>query len=188
TALVGGLKIMPLWPREVRHVSPETGFIYVRSRYYDPAAGRYISRNPAGLAAGLNPYLYAANNPVRFADPLGTGTLLTPGADRAASMVQAALKQSVPPGTRPGAIPPVTTSPTQTLDLFQAFIRTLSDLFSEQAARPFLAPARDTGSPAHNGPRDFLRTFPIIPPLDDLPSFDAGCPRRPVSPPIQAVR
>jgi RHS repeat-associated protein len=49
----------------------ETGLYYMRSRYYDPALGRFISEDPAGLAGGLNPYEYANNDPVNWRDPSG---------------------------------------------------------------------------------------------------------------------
>ena len=44
-------------------------------RYYDPATGRYITRDPldsgGGYADGLNPFLHVHNNPVNHLDPLG---------------------------------------------------------------------------------------------------------------------
>ena len=48
-----------------------TGLIYYRARYYDPMTGRFTQRDPLGLAAGPNPYAYAANSPVRLTDPRG---------------------------------------------------------------------------------------------------------------------
>jgi RHS repeat-associated protein len=48
----------------------ESGLHYNRFRYYDPAAGRYISQDPIGIAGGLNPYAYAPN-PHSYADPFG---------------------------------------------------------------------------------------------------------------------
>jgi len=38
---------------------------YMRHRYYLPAIGRFISRDPIGLAGGLNLYAYANDDPVR---------------------------------------------------------------------------------------------------------------------------
>ncbi len=41
----------------------------MRARYYDPEVGRFISEDPAGLAAGVNLYAYAFNNPISYVDP-----------------------------------------------------------------------------------------------------------------------
>jgi len=48
----------------------ETGLHYNRYRYYDPQTGRFISKDPVGLAGGVNAYQYA-DNPTRWIDPLG---------------------------------------------------------------------------------------------------------------------
>uniref|UniRef100_UPI002ABE873B RHS repeat domain-containing protein n=1 Tax=Burkholderia cepacia TaxID=292 RepID=UPI002ABE873B len=48
----------------------ETGLHYNRYRYYDPEVGRFVSKDPMGLAAGINPHVYAPS-PVRWAAPLG---------------------------------------------------------------------------------------------------------------------
>ncbi|WP_232040129.1 RHS repeat-associated core domain-containing protein [Ralstonia wenshanensis] len=48
----------------------ETGLHYNRHRYYDPASGWFISKDPIGLAGGLNLHAYAPN-PVEWIDPLG---------------------------------------------------------------------------------------------------------------------
>jgi len=47
------------------------GLYYNRFRYYDPVIGRYISRDPVGVAGGLNLYCYVGNDPINRADPLG---------------------------------------------------------------------------------------------------------------------
>ena len=47
----------------------EAGFIYLRARYMDPQIGRFISEDPVG--DGVNWYVYAAGNPVRYYDPSG---------------------------------------------------------------------------------------------------------------------
>ncbi len=49
---------------------PETGFHYNYLRYYDPTTARYLSADPLGLAAGLNPHWYVPN-PTDWFDPLG---------------------------------------------------------------------------------------------------------------------
>ncbi len=47
----------------------ETGFIYLRARYYDPNVGRFTSVDP--IKDGLNWYAYCENDPVNFVDPTG---------------------------------------------------------------------------------------------------------------------
>ena len=47
-------------------------FLHVGHRYYDPASGRFLQRDPIGIEGGLNVYLYVDANPLRFVDPTGT--------------------------------------------------------------------------------------------------------------------
>ena len=58
----------------------ETGFVYLRNRYYDTKTRRFIQEDPA--RDELNWYAYCENNPVKYIDPWGldaivitTGTL-----------------------------------------------------------------------------------------------------------------
>jgi len=53
-------------------VSDPTGLAYAQARYYDPALGRFLSRDPLGIGGGdVNLYTYGANNPVTIIDPFG---------------------------------------------------------------------------------------------------------------------
>ena len=50
----------------------ESGLDYHGARYYVPPLARWASADPAGMAAGLNAYIYVSANPVRYVDPGGT--------------------------------------------------------------------------------------------------------------------
>ena len=50
---------------------PETGLVHFGARWYDPATGRWLSKDPILLAGGLNLYIFCGNDPVNFADPQG---------------------------------------------------------------------------------------------------------------------
>ncbi len=54
-----------------REYDAETQLYYNRARYYDPALGRFISEDPAGLSAGINLYAYVGNDPLNGRDPSG---------------------------------------------------------------------------------------------------------------------
>ena len=49
----------------------ETGLGYLRARYYDPAIGRWMSKDPSGFVDGLNLYAYVANSPINHVDASG---------------------------------------------------------------------------------------------------------------------
>lgn len=55
-----------------REFDSETGLYYYRTRYYDPQAGRFIQRDPAGFAGGdINLFAYVGSDPVTYIDPRG---------------------------------------------------------------------------------------------------------------------
>ena len=54
-----------------REYDPETGLYYLRARYYDARAGRFINEDPIGLEGGINIFAYAENSPINFNDPYG---------------------------------------------------------------------------------------------------------------------
>ncbi len=53
----------------------ESGFYYLRARYYDPKMGRFVSedtyKGQVDNPLSLNRYTYTHNNPLRFVDPSG---------------------------------------------------------------------------------------------------------------------
>jgi len=48
-----------------------SGQMYMRNRYYDPASGRFTQEDPIGLAGGMNAYGFAGGDPVSDDDPFG---------------------------------------------------------------------------------------------------------------------
>jgi RHS repeat-associated protein len=72
----------------------DLGLYYLRARYYNPATGRFLSRDPldgqAKIPASLHKYLYANGDPINGIDPMGredmfeTGALLERDARKAA--------------------------------------------------------------------------------------------------------
>ncbi len=54
----------------------ETGLYWMSVRSYDPALGRFLSRDPLGRSPLFSdqPYVYAANNPLVNTDPSGQAT------------------------------------------------------------------------------------------------------------------
>ena len=51
------------------YTDPETGFVYLRNRYYNPSTGRFITEDP--VQDGMNWYSYCGGNPVMRVDPFG---------------------------------------------------------------------------------------------------------------------
>ncbi|MEN6374978.1 MAG: RHS repeat-associated core domain-containing protein, partial [Smithella sp.] len=55
-----------------REYDYETGLYFYRARYYDPKAGRFITKDPISFAGGdVNLYNYVKNNPLNWIDPWG---------------------------------------------------------------------------------------------------------------------
>lgn len=54
-----------------RDEDAETGLLYYRARYYDPAIGRFLSEDDIGNDEGMDLYTYVKNSPIGFRDPTG---------------------------------------------------------------------------------------------------------------------
>jgi len=73
-----------------REFDTETGLYFFRARYFDPAAGRFLSEDPLETGGGdIDFYRYAYNSPINFIDPFGEQSTTT-----------------APPPTAPPAAPP----------------------------------------------------------------------------------
>jgi RHS repeat-associated protein len=53
--------------------------LHVGHRWYDAATGRFVQRDPIGIAGDLNTYEYSWNSPPRVVDPDGLGGFITGG-------------------------------------------------------------------------------------------------------------
>jgi RHS repeat-associated protein len=78
---------------QAQYFDAETGLHYNNARYYDPKAGRSISADrksvakhvqrwqenmgsPVRLPLEINPYVYVANNPLKYIDPSGLDAIV----------------------------------------------------------------------------------------------------------------
>ena len=50
--------------------------LHVGARWYDPALGRFLQRDPIGIAGGVNVYAYTVNAPTHLIDLTGYGPTL----------------------------------------------------------------------------------------------------------------
>jgi len=53
-----------------QYTDGESGLQYLRARYYDPATGQFVTRDPLASATG-QPYGYAGGSPLAYTDPSG---------------------------------------------------------------------------------------------------------------------
>jgi RHS repeat-associated protein len=55
-----------------RVVDPETGYIYLRARYYDPNTAQFLTRDPL-TATARSAYAYVDSNPLNRVEPAADG-------------------------------------------------------------------------------------------------------------------
>jgi len=53
------------------YTDAETGLLLLTHRYFDPATGRFLTRDPIGVEGGINLYAYVGNGVVTKRDPCG---------------------------------------------------------------------------------------------------------------------
>jgi len=53
------------------YTDTETSFVLMGHRYYDPAEGRFVTRDPMSYGGGINLYGFAGNDPVNGSDASG---------------------------------------------------------------------------------------------------------------------
>ena len=59
------------------YTDAETGYQYLRARYYDANVGRFLTEDPIGN--GSNWYIYCDNNPISLVDPSGLENIVVAG-------------------------------------------------------------------------------------------------------------
>jgi RHS repeat-associated protein len=64
------------WRWASKSLDPETGLVYFGLRYYDPATGQWLSREPLGEGESLNLYAYCHNDPINRVDVLGAAQVM----------------------------------------------------------------------------------------------------------------
>ncbi|AYQ56513.1 hypothetical protein MS2017_0785 [Bathymodiolus thermophilus thioautotrophic gill symbiont] len=75
TAIIAGKDKTQVQQKRYRYTGKErddsSGLYYYGARYLAPWLARWISPDSAGSADGLNLYVYAGNNPLKYIDPTG---------------------------------------------------------------------------------------------------------------------
>jgi hypothetical protein len=51
-------------------MDPDSGFYYLRARYYDPSTAQFVGKDPA-VGSTREPYAYVRDNPLNKVDPTG---------------------------------------------------------------------------------------------------------------------
>jgi RHS repeat-associated protein len=62
-----------------QYFDKETGLHYNYHRYYNPKTGRYLTPDPIGLDGGINPNIFATNNPINWFDIDGAKPIFNSG-------------------------------------------------------------------------------------------------------------
>ncbi|WP_028307955.1 RHS repeat-associated core domain-containing protein [Desulfitibacter alkalitolerans] len=58
-------------------VDEGNGIYFMKNRYYNAQAGRFLQDDPIGVLGGINLYAYGNGNPLKYVDPHGTNVIST---------------------------------------------------------------------------------------------------------------
>ena len=56
---------------QTKELHPKSKLVYFGARWYNPAVGRWLTPDPAGIIDGPNLYVYLNNSPTNLLDPWG---------------------------------------------------------------------------------------------------------------------
>jgi len=73
-----------------QYTDAQIGLQYLRARWYDPATGQFLTRDPIEAITG-EPYVYASDNPLNEVDPSGLSAVAVPAGIACAAGPLAAL-------------------------------------------------------------------------------------------------
>lgn len=155
----------------------ETGLLYMRARYYDPALGRFVSKDPLGVSGGdYNLYAFARNSPYALSDPSGMWfdivldvgfvlydvySLITePSWTNAAALGLDVVGAVVPFATGLGTAYKATKSVPKAIDVYQAERKLTSIATKADNAVPFTKNAAVTGTKKHSAAKEILLNEP----------------------------
>ena len=141
-APMGSQTVVQLWRAETEQIhnpfrycgeyyDQETGFIYLRNRYYDNSTGRFITEDP--IKDGLNWYVYCGNNPIRYIDPFGLTITLNGTEDemlRSFNQLQALTNDELSYDKETGNVTIVSTGTINTDRTLKAGSKLVSDLIA----------------------------------------------------------
>jgi len=71
TRITGDMAKINPFRFSTKYTDDETGLLYYGYRYYNPAQGRWLSRDPSGESGGINLYAFCQNDPINNIDVLG---------------------------------------------------------------------------------------------------------------------
>jgi RHS repeat-associated protein len=133
----------------------DTGLVYMKQRYYEPLAGRFLSVDPvttdANTGGHFNRYVYANNNPYKFKDPDGRAPRVDDGLSDA--RIGGARAPDVFARDSGGRF--VQYTPQEAIANLQATRAanglTIESTLSGQAAKVVPNPYGKAGGPAHQG-------------------------------------